>query len=976
MLVFSNFRLDVRNACLLRGKQAIVLTPKALNVLRYLVEHAGQLVTKDDLWRAVWPGISVTDATLTVCLSEIRRALGDQPKAPRYIETVSRLGYRFIAPVSTESARIADSAVRSHDFKLAHSRPFSRPHFVARQAELAELHSWWERALAAERQIGFVTGEPGIGKTTLVDEFLRQEQVSREESLWIGRGQCIEHYGTGEAYLPLFDALGRLCREPGGGQLLEVLDEYAPSWLLHMPSLLGAASRRELQGKAAGATHARMLRELADAMEVITAKRPLVLWLEDLHWSDYSTLEWLSFLARRREPARLLVLGTYRPVEVILREHPLRKLKQELMIHCQCKELPLALLSESAVREYLSLRFAPPLSSNLASAHGGSEPHARESVRELAHTIYQRTDGNPLFMVNVVDYLAERGVLKDLDKTARAKLAGLVPADRIDTPPSLVEMIERNLERLSPDEQAVLEAASVAGAKFRVAAVAAAMDRPLSEVEAHCTRLSRQLQFVRSSGTTQWPDGTVTTCFDFQHTMYRDSLYQRIPQGHRIELHERIATRKEVGYGAQTEEVAAELAHHYGLCGKKAKAIKYLEIAGARAIARRSYSEAEQHYDRAIEVLYTLPQSSARDQHELSLQLAFGNVMATTRGFSAAETAAAYDKSRVLAEHAGSGNLLQIFYGLSVAAMTRAEFQAAMAINNEMLKIARDIGTSEALVLVHTVLGIARLFVGDLIGAREHFIQASNSYCEQDFCGLPNHPAVPGLVMRGVTEWHLGYPDCALRYMDQALALARDLNDPFGLTFAHFGASLVYRLLGDWSKMLEASEQSLNVSTAFVFPVGTATAKIFIAYSRAKVGEVEGAVERISENLADLVAVEFHECFWMLLSCLAEVQALSGEINQAKTTIEQALQAAPEEFVWRPELLRLRGELRLQSERESKGLIEEAEQDFRAAMYGASVMSAKSDELRATTSLARLLRDTNRHGDAHAMLFRCVRMVH
>jgi tetratricopeptide (TPR) repeat protein len=222
--------------------------------------------------------------------------------------------------------------------------------------------------------------------------------------------------------------------------------------------------------------------------------------------------------------------------------------------------------------------------------------------------------------------------------------------------------------------------------------------------------------------------------------------------------------------------------------------------------------------------------------------------------------------------------------------------------------------------------------------------------------------------MRGVTEWHLGYPDCALRRMDQAITLARRLNDPFGLMFAHFGTSLIHRLLGDWQQMLEASERNLSVSTDFGFPVGIATAKIHIAYSRAKMGEVKGAEERIREGLAELVAAEFHESFWMLLSCLAEVQVLAGEIHQAKTTIEQALQAPPEELLWRPELLRLRGEFRLQSDHESKSLFEMAEQDFRAAIDAARAMSAKSDELRATTSLARLSRDSNRHDQAHRML--------
>jgi predicted ATPase len=183
-----------------------------------------------------------------------------------------------------------------------------------------------------------------------------------------------------------------------------------------------------------------------------------------LHWSDYSTLELLGFLARHTETARLLVLGTYRPVEAILREHPLKHLKQELQIHGQCQEVPLALLSETAVTEYLALRFASSFGSNASSIQHRGEGAAPEPLRKLAHTIYQRTDGNPLFMVNVVDYLAERHDLRTPGDGSAAQSPEPLAADRVDTPPSIVEMIERNLDRLNPDEQAVLEVASVAGA--------------------------------------------------------------------------------------------------------------------------------------------------------------------------------------------------------------------------------------------------------------------------------------------------------------------------------------------------------------------------------------------------------------------------------------------------------------------------------------------------------------------------------
>src|SRR6058998_869005 len=200
--------------------------------------------------------------------------------------------------------------------------------------------------------------------------------------LWIGHGQCIEHYGAGEVYLPVLEALGRLCREPEGKRLVELLNQHAPSWLVQMPELLSTAELEVLQRKVAGTTRERMLREMAEAMEALTAERPLVLWLEDLHWSDYSTLDWLAFVARRREPARLLVIGTYRPVEVIAREHPLKGVKQELQLHGYCGEQPLELLSEGDVGEYLAVRFS------VGAQHAAP-------LQGLARVIHQRTEGNP-----------------------------------------------------------------------------------------------------------------------------------------------------------------------------------------------------------------------------------------------------------------------------------------------------------------------------------------------------------------------------------------------------------------------------------------------------------------------------------------------------------------------------------------------------------------------------------------------------
>ena len=187
------------------------------------------------------------------------------------------------------------------------------PCLVGREADLARLHRLYTQALHGQRHVVFVTGEAGIGKTALVETFV--QGLSHDPGLWIGHGQCIEQYGAGEAYLPLLEALDRLCRGPGGERLVALLAQYAPSWVVQLPALLSAGTLADLQHALVGTTRERMLRELSVALDVVSAVHPLVLVLEDLHWSDPSTVEALAMLARRREPARLLVVGTYRAAE-------------------------------------------------------------------------------------------------------------------------------------------------------------------------------------------------------------------------------------------------------------------------------------------------------------------------------------------------------------------------------------------------------------------------------------------------------------------------------------------------------------------------------------------------------------------------------------------------------------------------------------------------------------------------------------
>jgi DNA-binding winged helix-turn-helix (wHTH) protein/tetratricopeptide (TPR) repeat protein len=594
-ILFEPFRLDPANACLWRGPQAIHLTPKVYALLSYLLDHAGRLVTKDELLRAVWPDTIVGEASLPVCVREIRKALGDHPEAPRFIETVHRRGYRFIAPTSEIDRPVPDvrPPVGAGGGRGWGPAPGTTPPgLVGREGELLRLEQWLGKALQGDRQVVLISGEAGIGKTAVVEAFRRR--LGEGTGLWLARGECFEHHGPGEAYMPVLEALHRLGREVGRARLAALLGRRAPTWLAQLPALNGAAGVEPAPHETLGATPERMLREFAEAVEELTAETPLVLVLEDLHWSDYSTLDFVSALARRRDPARLLLLGTYRPADVIIAGHPLHAVRQELLTHGCCEELPLELLTEAAVAEYLALRFP-----------GGPGNAA------LARLVHAHTDGNPLFMVHLVDDLASQGALARGEEGWASQ--GGVPLVEIRVPDGVRPTIEKQLARLAPEEQRLLEGASVAGMEFSAAVVAAALGEDVVAVEERCEGLVRRRHFLRAAGVSEWPDGTLAGRFGFLHWLYQDLLYRRVAAARRRVLHQRLGERLEAAHGDGAGEIAVELARHFEQGGDVRRAIRHLRQAAENAGRRHAHREAMDSLQRALDLVGRLPEGERAD---------------------------------------------------------------------------------------------------------------------------------------------------------------------------------------------------------------------------------------------------------------------------------------------------------------------------------------------------------------------------
>jgi DNA-binding winged helix-turn-helix (wHTH) protein len=597
MREFPPFRLDTVNQCLWRGdglaEERILLAPKAFAVLRYFVEHPGRLVTQDEIFEALWSKTYVQPEVLKSHIAAIRAVLGDDARKPIFIETLSRRGYRFIAPVAEGAA--ARRAGVSGPVKVLGTKVL-----VGRDGPLAELHQCLGRMSNGERQIVFVTGEPGIGKTAVADAFI-DRAVREMPDIRIARGQCIEGYGSKEVYYPMLEALAGLCRGDGGDAIVQVLAAQAPTWLVQFPALLTPDRSEILRREVLGATGERMLREIGDALDAITLRSPLLLVFEDLQWVDYSTVDLISVLARRRTAAKLMFVGTYRDDDVALSGHPLGALKRDLRSRHLCQEVALGPLNEAQVVDYL-----------VGEQRGSPLPGG------LAALVYQRSEGNPLFMVAALDHLIGRGLIAR--ESGRWQLRRPVNEIDLAVPESLREMIEVQIERLSPEEQRALEVASLTQdrAFSVIARAAASMDADTDQFEKACERLSRRTHILRPGTLEELPGGTVSAFYEFAHDLYREVLYNRIPPGRRARLHRQAAEWAEATFAEHVSEAASFLAYHFEHGGDCARAVTYLRVAADTAGRRYAPGEATVHLRHALELCSRLADTE-RATNELAV---------------------------------------------------------------------------------------------------------------------------------------------------------------------------------------------------------------------------------------------------------------------------------------------------------------------------------------------------------------------
>jgi DNA-binding winged helix-turn-helix (wHTH) protein/predicted ATPase len=884
---FGPFHLDPVQGLTL-GTTSVHLTPKSLALLSLLARRAGQVVTKAELFAAVWPDTAVSDAALTSCIQELRTALEDDARQPRYIETVHRRGFRFVANVTLPETRPAPPVETA------------AAGVVGRESVLASMGEALSRARTGRRQVVLVTGPPGIGKSAVVNAFLQSTLIA--DASVTGAG-CVEHHGPPEVYGALLEALTRLARSPDGPRVIATLAQCAPTWLAHMPAVQSPAQYADLQRRTAGTTRDRMLRELNDAIDQLASAIPLVIWLEDLHWADAATLDWLVAFAARSDPARVLLIGTWRRREFQPGGDAIDDVGSDLRLKGLCHELALSGLDEASFTSLVLARYPP-------AGEG-------RSLARVARQVWSRTDGNPLFGMNVLADLAARGVL--VEREGRWHTVDESEPLVFALPDDVRRVIERQHERLVPEHLEALEAASVVGLRFSAAAVAAALGKDVADVEAMLASMARQTRFIAEAGAETWPDGSVSGLFGFAHSLYREVVYARIPAGRRADLHRRVGLRLEAAFGDRAPDLATDLAAHFEYGGERRRAVLYLRHAAATAVRRSATLQAAEMFARALALLANLPPSDERDELEIALRVGRGAVLMATRGWGAPEVEDMYARARALSEQFGdTPQLFRATWGLWLFYWGRGSMDGAAQLADRLLAMAGRSGDRELLLQAHHALWATSFSKGEISRAHEHAAAGSALYEQERHFALVaaygNHDAaVCARAFDARALALLGYDAEAVHAAESGIALARRLGHPFSLTLALVFAAAVHQFRGAHPEALRHAAEASALGRAHSFPLLLAWALVFEGWADVRAGRTTQGLDRIAAGLEKAEATGSDQFRPHLLGVAADAHLHAGGLVEARRCVDRAFELAARtgERFYESELHRLDAELRL-----------------------------------------------------------------
>jgi tRNA A-37 threonylcarbamoyl transferase component Bud32/tetratricopeptide (TPR) repeat protein len=660
--------------------------------------------------------------------------------------------------------------------------------FVGREMEMRKLVQCLPRVLDGSGLAVFLTGEPGIGKTSLADAFLRRARDAHP-ALLVCRGRCAEQYGTGEAYLPFLDALSALlARSFHRERISTTLKTYAPTWCLQLPPVFAStAALEQLQRETIGATKDRMLREMGDALGVLAATAPVVLLLEDLQWADPSSVDLLRHLCQRITAQRVLLMGTFRPEDVQRSDHPLKNCIREMQAHHLCEEIALGLLDEKHIVNYLDARFAP-----------------NDFPRELAALIQRKTEGHPLFATSLAQFLADCGEITRTN--AHWTLGRELAAMTVEVPESVRGMIRRKIEALEDEDRRALQYASVEGDEFTLTLVARLLGADDPAVEERLQRIDRVHRFIKTRGEEEWPDGTLAIRYRFVHSLYQNVLYGDLASTRRVLLHRQAAEHLVEHYGDQAPRIAPQLAMHFERGRDFPHAIEYLIHAGDNAMKVYANAEAEQHYSHALGLIEKVPGANQTEKSVFLYQKR-GTVNHVLSRFDRAEE----DFKHMLEQARALGSPALEHAALNALANTLSfshRMDEMLSFATEALRVAEAAGNEALRLETMVFLGFNHMCFGELVEANlllDEVIRVASAHNYK--------PALlGGLMWRGAVHMMQSEYDQAEDALTEARTIAAELRDGFMLLVGLFEHSIVQANLGRMSEALRTLNDAIAMA--------------------------------------------------------------------------------------------------------------------------------------------------------------------
>jgi DNA-binding SARP family transcriptional activator len=869
-------------------------------------------------------------------------AAGRQVEAlEAYRELAGRLRELGLAPGA--ATRALERRILDHDATLSAPAAAPPPAGAAatapsgREPELARLRAALARALGGRRSGVLAWGEPGAGKTTLVDAFLHEATAS--SGAVAGVGQCLAQRGPGEPYMPVLEALGALARGPAGDVVTAALARHAPTWLVELPWLLGEGRDAEAaRMRAQGSTRARMLREVLEALDALCAAAPLVLVLEDLHWADDSTLDLVDALLRRREQARFLLVGTFRPEG----GPAVVELAHELGVRGLCEVLPVARLTPAAVAAHLELRFpSAPLPDGLADV------------------LARRSGGNPLFMRNLLEHWLADGTLTE--RSGALALARPRAALEAGVPPTLRAHIRDQLARLDSGDAELLAAASVAGRDFSADTVAAALERDRDAVAASCAELARRTRLIERS------DGGHA----FPHDLHREVLYELLAPDARARLHARVGAHLADSHGPAASGMAAELGFHFLAGRDPERAVRWLRLAAERAFGRSAHAEGIRHLRSALDAAAGLEAGAERMRWEVELLSSLGQALVATGGWSATDAEDALMRARSLAAQLSDNEpLVSVLLALATLYELRGEFGRASDMAQECERLApsgnpeRELESAELLAcnlfhqgsfaraLEYADRGVELLESGAAPGSYTTFPATLG-----DNAGVSCHD------WAGLALWFLGRPDSALARATNALELARDPSRAYSLATASAQMAVVHQCRREPEAALEWAEATIATAEQLGYVYREAMGRVLRGWALAMLGDAAQGVREISAGLAASRGTGARMDDPHYLALLAEAHLRAGEPDAGLAAVAAAMELARRErsLFYEPELHRLGAALHA-----AAGRADVAVASLRLGLARAREQGSASLELRIATDLALLPAEPAAAADARA----------